>query len=185
MKSRDERPSKANGFKGKKFIQRIIPPPAPHATESAEFKFCVEFLRTGDLLESARRYLPERSETGLGVFIAGYKIQETLKFIAKLKQDGFIISETHMDNVLASMISYDPADAFEEDGTTIKNIHDMDVRTRLAVEQLESIKTMSGEITKIKFYSRQKALQLGMQRRNMFAENNKSKAPVVNIALES
>ena len=179
------RPSKDNNFKGKKYVQRKTVPPAPYCAEDPEFKFAAEFLRTGDMLTSARRYIPNRNETTLGSLVSTYKMQETLKFIAQLKADGFVISENQMDNMLAAMISFDPADAFEEDGLTVKNVHDMNIRTRAAIDMLETTRTMSGEITKIKFCNRQKALDLGMKRRNMFADHNKDKAIAINLNLAS
>lgn len=170
-------------FSKKKFIQYTNSPPPAFAADTPEFKFVAEYLKTGDLLESARRFIPFKTETTLGNFMLSRKIQETMKFVAQLRADGFVISENQMDNMLAAMISFDPADAYEEDGINIKNIHEIDQRTRAAIEHIEVIKSQSGTITKIKFTSRHRALDLGMKRRNMFADDNKSKAPRVSVEI--
>lgn len=168
----------------KKIVLRSSPPPAPYQADEPEFKFAREFLETGNLLESARRYIPYKSETGLGNFVASYKMQETLQFIAQLKRDGFIISDNQLDMINAAVYTHDPADAFEADGVTLKNIHAMPIRTRAAIASIETTKTLSGEITKIKFLDRLKAMDMAMKRRNMFEDNNKSKAPTIQLSID-
>jgi len=151
--------------------------------DTPEFKLANEYLRTGDLIASGKRFAPHINEPSLHKFIFTRKMQETLKFVAQLREDGFIVSTSQIQMTLAAIASHDPASVYEADGATLKNIHEWDVRSRLAAETIESVVTMNGTVQKVKWFSRLKALESLAKMGGMFEQDNKQKALKVRVAL--
>jgi hypothetical protein len=167
----------------KKFVQYSTVAPDPFANQTPQFKFLAEYLRTGDIYHSGRRYWPEKTETMLVKFTGTRKAQQTLKFIADMRERGLILSDNALENAAGAVAFSDVANIFEADGLTVKNINDIDVMTRYGIKSFKVIKSMQGEIYDIVMHDKLKALDMLFKRYNKFEANNKAKAPKVVVSL--
>jgi len=86
---------------------------------------------------------------------------------------------------LASIAFSDPAEYYEEDGRTLKNIHNIPPHARAAMDSFESGYTSDGPYAKMKLNNKMQAIGKLIDIKNMAQESNASKAPTIKITLDT
>jgi len=145
--------------------------------------FCNEYLVDFNATKAAERakYSKKTAYSQGQRLLKNVEVQKTLK---KLIQKQTTRTQIDADNILieaARVALADVGGAFEEDGT-IKKVHDIPIDLRRAISGLEVVELFEGTgekrklvgyLKKIKFWSKDKNIEVLMRHLGLFAEDHK------------
>ena len=111
------------------------------------------------------------------------RVDERYQYFAGLIAQKLDIREDRILMEVAAIAFADPADLYESDGQTLKNIHQIPAHARVGINKFKTGYTKDGVFTEIAMESKIKALDQLIRIKNMDGENAKNKAPQVRITL--
>jgi len=152
-----------------------------------EEAFCIEYAKSLNVKESALKAGYSQSnaiQRGHAVL----RKAECKQRIAELREGSMERTHITIDMVIAELwhiANADPKDAFDESGK-LKNIHDMPEHLRKTIQSIESYEDYTegvevGQVQKIKFWDKTKALDMLAKHLGMYVELHLSKTVNVNV----
>ena len=126
---------------------------------------------------------PAQVRVKAAALLATSRVDELYSYYARAVAARMDIREDRILAELAAVAFSDPADFYEADGATLKNIHNIPEHARRAVAQFKTAYTKDGIVTDLKMIDKMKALQSLISIKNMDADNKEAKAPKVVIEL--
>ena len=157
-----------------------------------EQAFAREMALTGDLYKSFvasfspddhRNLSPAKVRAKAAHLLSKPRIDERYQYYKTLLASRMDIRSDRILRELASIAFADPADYYEADGRTLRNIHTIPSHARATLESFETGVTRDGNYTKMKLAPKMAALKMLVDIKNMTADSNRDKAPTINIAL--
>lgn len=168
-------------------------PQFTYAPSQAEINFAREFALHGDLqlayrltqpLAVTNTLTPAQVRAKASHLLSTDRVDERYDYYRTLLAARMDIREDRILSQLASIAFADPADFYEEDGRTLKNVHTIPPHARAAMDSFETGYTKDGPYSKMKMNSKQQALNKLVEIKNMAADANAAKAPTIKITLD-
>ena len=174
-------------------IQSTGSPNLQFITSPPEKLFAREMALTGDLARSYRLAFPEKcallKPAQVRVMAARLltrdRVDEIYQYYKQAIAARMDIREERILQELAAIAFCDPAQMYEDDGQTLRNIHTIPSHVRAAITKFKTGYTRDGVMTEVQLIDKMKALQALVNIKNMDAENKAAKAPTVRIKLNT
>ena len=179
----------------KKAIAQQTPQQFEYITSPTEQLFAREFAVTGSLLGShllafpdqlareGSRLTSQQRRARAASLIATNRVNEIYLFYKQAVNARMDIRSDRILQELACVAFSDVADAYEADGLTLKNIHQIPKHLRASISKFKAGVTGDGMFTEVTMIDKMKALQLLSNIKNMDQANKAAKAPKVIIEL--
>ena len=174
-------------------IQSTGSPRLQYITSPQEKLFAREMALTGDLARSYHLAFPEQVATlkpqqirvKAARLLTRDRVDEIYQYYKQAVAARMDIREERILQELAAIAFCDPAQMYEADGQTLRNIHTIPSHVRSAITRFKTGYTRDGVMTEVHLVDKMKALQQLVNIKNMDAQNKMAKAPTVRIKLNT